>query len=639
MFRGTGRFLALLKQPFTEYRPQSFSIPALTIADWPDFPVRLMSLTMCWWEPFDNAERMDSTKKIIGIMAEHGFNYVAVGIGSNYVSRYFKSNFSAPWSREDLEEIVRFCKSRGIVPLPDTRFVSHVAIAPQVALLRDASGKAIGHDIEGEEFYEIMPAVLDELLEIFDYPPYFRVGGDEANSFFQALKKTPEENARLFTKAFNFLADHLASRNCRAVIWHDMLFAPELGGRRDQLGGTSESVVMPAELAIELLSRDIIVDYWNYLPAECYPGLDYLREAGFEVWASTWYFTGGIFRLANYAGTGGATAYDGTTWNSNHTKGGELVLVGEVAWNCLTETVDFDPDEVFMREWRTIPRFDNAGSVRNLKFSDAVYFTDAPAGGVNVGNLQLEAMPFAAAHTEFLPLDVPDDIVALKEERPDTELFITGSGERFVINISLINTERPFDSVVLYTPSHGKSTRTNPWGEDWTIINGAITEHTTHGGDTAIPADGAVFSANSTGAELHMDCRKITKDGAVEFIVSRAVEAGPLPLLTSGCSENASSVVLVFSSALNMFANKPAPAATVTVKTAGGREEKINVNADFALYPDPNLFGHFKLYYLPDGLLAVVWKSATDKPAEVSVQFTPIGTAIGTTIVAAAEVE
>ena len=639
MFRAAGRFLALLKQPFTEYDQKSFTIPAVAIADWPDFPVRLMTLTMFYWEPFDNAERMDSSKKIIEAMAEHGFNFVSIGIGSNYKSEYFKSNFPTPWSREELKELVRFSKSRGVVPFPYTQFVSHVAIGPQVALLKGPDGKAIGHDIEGEEFYKIMPKVLDELLEIFDNPPYFRLGGDEANNFFKALKKTPEENARLFTKAFNFLAGHLASRNCRAIIWHDMLFAPELGGRRDQLGGTSEAEVIPSELAMELLSKDSIVDYWNYLAAEDYPGLDDLRDAGFEVWASTWYFTDGIFRLANYAGAGGATGYDGTTWNSNHTKGGELVLVGEVAWNSQTEAVNFDPDEVFMREWRTVPRFDNAESASPLKFDHAVYLTDAPTGEVNVGNLKLEAKPFAAARTEFLALDVPDDIVALKAERPDTELFVTGSGERFVINISLINTARPFSSVVLYTPTHGKSTGTNIWGEDWTIVNGQITKHTSRVADTAIPAGGAVLSANSTGAELHMDCRKITKDGAVEFIVSRAAEAGPLPLLTARCGESASSVVLVFASELNMYADKPTPAATVTVKTAGGREEKFNVNADFALYPDPNLFGNYKLYYLPGGLLAVVWNSQTDKPAEVNIQFTPIGTAIGAAVVGAAEVK
>ncbi|MBQ9501172.1 MAG: hypothetical protein IJU70_03340, partial [Lentisphaeria bacterium] len=125
MFRAAGRFLALLKQPFTIYDQKSFTIPAVAIADWPDFPVRLMSLTMTFWEPFNTAERLDSSKRIISAMAEHGFNTVAIGIGSNYESKYFKSNFPTPWSRADLEELVRFSKSRGVVPFPSTSFVSH----------------------------------------------------------------------------------------------------------------------------------------------------------------------------------------------------------------------------------------------------------------------------------------------------------------------------------------------------------------------------------------------------------------------------------------------------------------------------------------------------------------------------------
>ncbi|MBR2509442.1 MAG: family 20 glycosylhydrolase [Lentisphaeria bacterium] len=638
MFRGIGRFLAILKNPSVVCDADKFTIPSLQIKDYPDFPIRSMTLTMCFWEPFSAAERLESTQRIIEIMALHGFNYVFMTLGNHYESKYFKNKYPVPWTKADLRKIVRFANARGVVALPSTQFVSHWQTGPQVCLLKNSAGKVIGHDIKGTEFYKVMPLVIDELLDIFENPPYFRVGGDEANGFFRSLKLKTEENAELFAKAFNFLAEHLAKRKSRAVMWHDMLFAKELGGRREQLGGIAEKSVLPAKYAMSLLNKDIVMNYWHYGVDKKYSAIKHLQDAGFEVWASTWYFRDGIFALGNSAGKQNVKAFDGTTWCNNHTKGEELVLVGELGWNRECTEVSYDPTEVFMREWSSPPFFVNAKSAVPLVFDNARFVSGWKSQDIFIGNLKISASkPVAGAETVFTGLSVPDDIVKLKKERSDTELFLSGSGESFVLNPSGINRSRKYNSMIVYTPSYGEITGQNKWGDDWSVVNNRVVKFSSGKDNVVIPRNGCVISAHKTGAELHNNTRKIMKSGSVEFIVSQRKEPGDLPVLTAKCKNKASGIVLVFASKLKMYCDSPRTAAVIQIKSSDGKISSFKLNADFALYPNPKRFSKFKVIYLPGGKAAVVWNGQNTTAKEVNISFTHMGTAVGTTLLGAVE--
>ena len=640
MWRAVGRLLSLLKNPGVNYHASGFEIPCLKITDWPDFPLRLMDLTMTYWEPFSDAERLDSSKKIIAIMAEHGFNHVIIDLGGNYESKYFKSNRPTPWSRSDIRELVRFCKSRGIVPLPGINTIGHLDRAPQIALLKDRAGHNIGQDIRTPEFYKAYAEVLDELVGLFEKPPYFLVGGDEANEVFKTFQQSNEENAALYAKVFNFAAEHLAKYNCRPVIWHDMLFAPEFGGKRVSNDGITEKEVVPASSALNLLSRKVIVNYWHYGKAKRYEGIDVLTRSGFDVWASTWHFPEGIYALAQYAGKHRVAAYVGTTWNNNHNKGGALILVGECGWNASAPPASFDPAEMFMREWTPAPFFPNPQTAAPLRFAGAV---PVPFRGfanpVQLGNLRLEANPVSGMQTRFLRLGQPEEIVTLRRERPDTELFLRG-GERFVMRVPSVNQDRAYNSFVLYTSSFGPSTRQNKWGDDWTILNGRVIRAATREPDSAIPKKGGVISAHTTGADIHNNVRKIMAGGKVDLIAARPVLAEPVPLLKAVCHPETATVAMVFGAELRMYTETPLAAAEITVSTTGGAKETFRLNVDFALAPDPRAHGNFKIVYLPGGLAAVIWTARNrEMAAGVTLQFTPLGVATGTALLAAVEMK
>ena len=626
-FRAVGRLLGILKNPDVQYGAETFALPELTLRDYPDIPLRVMDLTMTFWEPFSAAERLDSTKKIISILSMHGFNAVVIALGGNYVSKHFPSLWQNPWTEKDIREVVAYCRRCGMIPIPAINTIGHWEGSPKIVSLKNSNGDTIGHDITNEAFYVEYAKVLDELMDFFGYPPYFRVGGDEANAVFQFLGSSAEKSEKLYAKVFNFAAEHLAQYNCRPVIWHDMIFAKELGGRRES-DGVTESRLLPAPNILKLLSKRIVINYWNYRSGP-YDGAQVLTDAGFDVWTSTWHWPDAIWKLARYTGENHLAAYDGTTWCNNHNKGGAMVLVGEYAWNSQREKVAFNPDEVFMREWSSMPLFRNVASASPLTFENAVPAEGIGMTSANVGTLSVDiSRPVAAVRTVFQALENPEEAVTLRQQRPDAEIFLKGV-ERFVMRIPAVNGPRLYNSFALYTPSYG-TTKTNMWGEDWVIRDGKVIQHASRKSDLPIPAGCGIISANETGADVQMNVRKLMDSPQVELEAGYAEVAGEQQPIVAECKADDTTLALVFGTRLYMFTERPEAAANITVTTTDGTSEEFALNVDFALAPDPHFFHNFNIVYLPKGLVAVVWRGTPERrPKKVSVQFTPIGTAIG----------
>ena len=637
MKRAVGRFFSLLKQPSTVYRQDTFSMPQLAIRDWPDFPVRMMDLTMAFWEPFDDTERLESTKNIIRIMSEHGFNYVVIELAGNYVSKHFKTNRPSPWSVKHIRELVRFCNLRGVTAIPAINTIGHLGRAPQICILKNKAGQNIGHDVQKEEFYKAYANVLDELMELFENPPYFRVGGDESNAVFRHYALGAENNAKLYTKVFNFAAEHLEKYNCRPILWHDMIFANELGGKRASIDGLSDGKqVIPSEIVLKNLSRKIIVNFWDYSARKSYPGINILRDAGFEVWASTWHYSKAIFALAKYSVNNGVTAFDGTTWSNNHTKGGALIQVGECAWNGNAGKISFDPDEVFMREWNLPPFFSNVDKAQPLKWQNAVPLKSSKKQYANIGNLRLPLhQAVAATQTDIVKLKNPEDFLKLKQVRPDTELFLFGA-ERYVMRPQ-INQFRGHNTLILYTPLWGTSTRQNKWGNDWRVVDGKVIGFSEHVPDAVIPPNGCVISAHTTGADIQNNARKLMAGNKVQFIAACPSTTGKLPELTTVCVD-ASTLVLVFGTELKLYHDQPLLVAEITVNTVAGKKETFKLDAGFPLVPDPNAYGRFQVIYLPQGNAAVIWNGNGEKASGIKLRFSKLGVTIGCKLLNAVQI-
>lgn len=638
-FRAAGRLFNLLSCSSVTF-PESgnMMIPRVKITDTPDFPVRIMDLTMAFYEPYSNQARVLATRKIIDILASHGFNAVVIELGGNYVSKHFKSRYPTPWSRADIAGIVRYANSRGVTAIPGINTIGHLERAPYICPLKDGAGKEIGHDIRNRDFFRQYAAVLDELIELFDNPPYVRVGGDESTAVFETLGGTPEECANLFAGTMNFVAEHLRKHSSRAIVWHDMLLSPLLGGNPSS--GTLSTLVLSK------LSKTIILDYWKYSVAEKYDGIDQLQKAGFEVWASTWNTPQAISRLAKYAHARGVTGFNGTTWCNNHTKGEAMILVGECAWNA-DAGIDFNAGRVFLNNWNFIGNFANAPGARPLKFSGGVEMLHTAGGDARLRNLKLDlSRPVAAGKTRITALPNPAAAAGISEKNPAAWILMRNRNwNNFMMRIPIVNGPRTYGSIALYTPSHGASTGQGKWGEDWIVKSGKVVDHSIHIPDVKIPKDGVVISAHTTGADVHNNCLKIMElHGGLEFFAVAADTQAPVSL-SARPDPRASEIVLLFGAAWSIYTGESQPVATVEVKYENGTADQFILRNDFCLYPDPAIYPNFRTISPMDGFdrnaadrLAVAWKrSSAAEIKEVTITVSPLGAMMQLVLLSAVE--
>jgi hypothetical protein len=134
---------------------------------------------------------------------------------------------------------------------------------------------------------QVLTDIVLEMYEIFDKPPYFHIGCDEAN---------PPESRRSLRADYRALfKDHLlyfhqlfSERNCRIMMWHDMLISGNDARWKGYIAlGNQDTVGLAEELP-----KDIVICDWQYEPGkekeETWETMRYFKNLGFTVLACPW---------------------------------------------------------------------------------------------------------------------------------------------------------------------------------------------------------------------------------------------------------------------------------------------------------------------------------------------------------------
>jgi hypothetical protein len=156
--------------------------------------------------------------------------------------------------------------------------------------------------------------------------------------------------------------------------------------------------------------------------------------------------------------------------------------------------------------------------------------------------------------------------------------------------------------------------------------------------NTAIPPDGMLVSINVSGADKHNNLRRLMVHKSIRLLASYPA-GGEANCLRANLSPQTRQVVLVFGAKLWPFTEQPLDAVTITAKCLQSTEaEKVSVNNDFALTPDPHFTGNFQKLFLPGGLEAVVWQVPEGRtPASIKLEFSALGAAMDMKVLAAME--
>ena len=330
-----------LAEPFGDtLKTSRFLIPETKIVDRPALGFR--GIHLCWF-PETNATRIEQA---IRIAALYKFNYAVLEFWGTFP---FEKRPELYWdefhaTKEEVVKLVKLGKELGVELIPQLNVFGHAPAArvsvgkhvvldryPEYAPLFEPDGWT--WRVSNPEARALLTECALELYETFDKPRYFHLGCDEAYSAATGFE-TRRGGAYVDALAdwLVHFRDTLAERNCRVMMWHDMLIeSKDFSGYT--VGGGPKTRGL-----IDRLPKDVVICDWQYgapKKDETWPTTTFFQEEkGFDVLVCPWRDTAGIRSLATKAAETNGMGVLCTTWH--HFYGGDmrniLVYGAQAAW-------------------------------------------------------------------------------------------------------------------------------------------------------------------------------------------------------------------------------------------------------------------------------------------------------------------
>ncbi len=314
----------MLAMPRNARKTEWYAMPAMKVADAPKLKFRGIHI------PWNLKTTPVEIEKRVRLSAYLKYNYAVIepwGV--------FRSERHPWWGWKEgsmtpaaVRRVVKVGKELGITLVPQIPAFGHASMditSPGKHAVLDAHGEyaPLFESLNGwnwclsnPETLKVQFELIDELMELFDNPPYFHIGCDEA-----AKPNCPaclaSDYRALVVKHILALSDGLKKRGARAMLWHDMfLKAGDARWKGFYANGTDETVK-----AFESFPRDIVVCDWFYgKQAADYPSLRHFKEMGFDVLTCPWHDKGGTAAQGVAASELGLLGMLVTSWGDGQGK-------------------------------------------------------------------------------------------------------------------------------------------------------------------------------------------------------------------------------------------------------------------------------------------------------------------------------
>lgn len=585
MFRAVGRLLRILAGQASDFDGRVLRCPAVRIADWPDMALRGMHLQMAY-RPEEGIAR-DTTE----VMARLGFNMVGYEVGACFEYLSHPECSRRPWwTREQVRRLVALAKARGMTPIPCLNAIGHADRAPQVCMIRDKNWQKRVMDLTHPDFYPTFLALLDELVDVFEGPPYLHLGTDEFSSALPRLCTLKGGQAdQLYADFVNRVTAHLRPRGVQPVIWSDMLL------RKTEYPGepSNASDECPTDASLGLLTKDVIIAYWCYSPSP-FRGLELFRRNGFTAWATPWYRHDAVPQLCWKAHELGAAAILGSTWGHPHRVADGMVLTAEHAWNASRagQYVAYAPHAVgnelyCARGARQCPKAQPVSLSGGAALSELERQALANAGLVLGKSTRLRGVTFDLSDPRSFSSGLPKRLATADEiarAAANGETIFISPGPGLTLPADGVNQKRGRAETVLYVPADGRThTGTNRWGWEWTVVRGRVVrvaDGTKVGGSSAIPPDGYVVSSHAWYGRGGCALLRVNlKEGSQVELLSFP-KAGAAAVATADLSGSRGVVVLL---AAPWSVTRDEEVGALTVETSDGQQHTMALKGSSAL--------------------------------------------------------
>ena len=299
-----------------------YSIPETEIDDAPAMAFR--GLHLCWFPETETIQ----IEQYIRWASYYKFNHIIIEFWATFP---FASHPEFNWQEYsatpgDIRRLVKLGKELGVTLIPQLNIFGHASGS------RGGSGKHAPLDFfpEFQSLFEpngwvwclsnpatrkLLTDIVLETLEAFDYPPYYHIGGDEADGAAECRSCRHSDYKALLIDHLTFFHKLLAEKNCRMMMWHDML----IQSNDPRWKGYVANGTPRMNGVLNALPKDIIICDWQYgspKENETWPTMPYFKKQGFQVLACPW---NNVENIKSLGETVVKTDLDGllcTTWHS-----------------------------------------------------------------------------------------------------------------------------------------------------------------------------------------------------------------------------------------------------------------------------------------------------------------------------------
>ncbi len=285
---------------------QYYIVPELDINDFPALGFRGMHL--CWFPETDPVR----IEQAIRLASYYKFNYIVLEMWGTY---QFEKRPEFCWAehsvdKKEIRRLVGIGRELGITLVPQFNLFGHASAS------RGCSSKHAILDFHPEYQPLFEPdgwtwclsnpatrAVLTDLVlefyDAFDNPPFFHIGCDEAYSAATCPVCRHADYGKLFIDHLTYFCNLLKERNCRTMMWHDMLIERTGSFAGYVAGGNARTAGL-----LDKLSKEMIICDWQYSAPkkdEQWPTTRFFKSQGFDVIVCPWNVRTGIESLGKLA--------------------------------------------------------------------------------------------------------------------------------------------------------------------------------------------------------------------------------------------------------------------------------------------------------------------------------------------------
>lgn len=324
------------------------------VEDEPDLNFR--GVHMCLFRPNDKTEKDSTTPDDIRrralLAALSGYNHIFLEFWAMFpYQRQPKAKWPEAYSPEEVRALIKYIKNDlHMIPCPAQNLTSHGAwsrIISRQHVMLDQHPEMVDLYVPGgwcfttekPETQAFLRDIMDDLIDIFENPPYLHCGCDKCYAFGSTEEDRTKSADLLFANHLGRLNDHLASRGVRMVMWSDMLYSSM---------DTLLWKCMPA--TADLLPKNILINIWTHNnPGNYWHDISFFEDKGFETIYAPFMEQGGARSMIELCKEHHSKGILQTTWHRPEAAMPTMVYSGGAQWGDGADIDAIDDVEATLR--------------------------------------------------------------------------------------------------------------------------------------------------------------------------------------------------------------------------------------------------------------------------------------------------